>query len=171
MQYKKFLPEEISKLYEEYDEFGKDVRIQKAILNYVPEKKKNSNGDKSYFNECLSVIDINPFYHNKRIIRQKGMFLMPTNPYRSFEDNLFNMVKSEEDAWHILKINMEFNHDEAIHLMKFLDTMNINESVLFENLEGICESLNNKAFFHDDSLSVPPKAGIWDSTSRMQFRF
>lgn len=167
LQYKKFLPEEIKEMYDKYDEFGKDVRIQQAILNYVPEKKKNSAGDKGYFNEFLSVIDMKPFYHNRRIIRQKGMFLMPTNPYRSFEDNLFNMVKTEEDAWHILKINMEFSRDEAIHLMKFLDTMNINESVLFENLEGICENLNNQAFFHDDSITVSPNAGINNSTSSL----
>ena len=165
-RYKEFLPPQIATLYEQHDKFGKDVRIQKAILNYVPDRKRNNE---EYNDTFLSVINMEPFYHNRRLIRQKGLFLMPTNPYRSFEDNLFNMVRDEKDAWHILKINIDINCEEAAYLLKFLDFMNINGDVLFENLEGICENLSNKALFHNDSITVSPNTGINNSTSRKLF--
>ena len=167
LRYKDFLPPQIDRLYEQYDKFGKDARIQKAILNYVPDRKKNEEKFKDTF---LSVINMEPFYHNRRLIRQKGLFLMPTNPYRSFEDNLFNMVEKEDDAWHILKINIEVNREETAYLLKFLDFMNINGDVLFENLEGICENLSNKALFHSNSITVSPNAGINNSTSSLLFQ-
>ena len=165
-RYKFFLPPEIREMFANYYEFGKDVRIQKAVLNYVPKLKNDS---KQYKKEFLSVINIEPYYKNSRIVRQKGLFLMPTNPYRTFEDNLFNMVEDEEDAYHILRITVKCNRTSAILIQKVLDGMNINGSVLFETLEGICETLNTKPFFQNDSITVSSKAGISNASSSFMF--
>lgn len=168
-KYKKFLPPEIKSLFDTYDEFGKDVRIQDAILSYIPNLKKNGNSN--YKDEFLSVINIEPFYKNSRLVRQKGLFLMPTNPYRKFEENLFKMVEDGkyEDDYRILRINVECNRTSAILIKKALDGMNINGSVLFENLEGICDTLNAKPFFQNDSITVSPKAGINNASSSFMF--
>ena len=154
-QYKKFLPEEIKELYKDIDEFGKHPEIQKAILRYVPNIKKN-NG--LYENAFLSVINMIPDHMNSRLVRQKGSFLMPTNPYRTFEDNLFNMVLSEKDTWNILKINIEYNNETLLYMQKFLDEMNVNHSVLFENMEGICHNINAKVRIPGDAITVPRNA-------------
>ena len=154
-QYKKFLPEEIKEMYKDIDEFGKHPEIQKAILRYVPNIKKN-NG--LYENAFLSVINMTPDHMNSRLVRQKGSFLMPTNPYRTFEDNLFNMVLSEKDTWNILKINIEYNNETLLYMQKFLDEMNVNHSVLFENMEGICHNINAKVRIPGDAITVPRNA-------------
>ena len=154
-QYKKFLPDEIKAMYKELDEFGKHPDIQKAILRYVPEIKKN-NG--LYETAFMSVINMTPDHMNSRLIRQKGSFLMQTNPYRTFEDNLFNMVISPKDTWNILKINIEYNNETLLYMQKFLDEMNVNHSVLFENMEGICHNINAKVRIPGDAITVPRNA-------------
>ena len=100
-RYKEFMPLEIRNMFKKYDDFGKDVRIQDAILNYVPNLKKNcekNEKDERYRHEFCSVINIEPFYKNSRLVRQKSLFLMPTNPYRTFGENLFNMVINDDDT-------------------------------------------------------------------------
>lgn len=171
-RYKEFMPLEIKKMFKEYDDFGKDVRIQDAILNYVPNLKKASekNGkDERYRHEFCSVINIEPFYKNSRLVRQKSLFLMPTNPYRTFKENLFNMVITKKDTYHILRIKVECDRKSAILIQKVLDGMNINGSVLFETLERICETLSTKPFFQNDSITVSPQAGINNATSSFMF--
>lgn len=171
-RYKEFMPLEIKKMFKEYDDFGKDVRIQDAILNYVPNLKKASekNGkDERYRHEFCSVINIEPFYKNSRLVRQKSLFLMPTNPYRTFKENLFNMVITKKDTYHILRIKVECDRKSAILIQKVLDGMNINGSVLFETLEGICKTLSTKPFFQNDSITVSPQAGINNATSSFMF--
>lgn len=171
-RYKEFMPLEIRNMFKKYDDFGKDVRIQDAILNYVPNLKKNcekNEKDERYRHEFCSVINIEPFYKNSRLVRQKSLFLMPTNPYRTFEENLFNMVINDDDTYHILRIAVKCDRKSAILIQKVLDGMNINGSVLFETLEGICETLNTKPFFQNDSITVSPQAGINNATSSFMF--
>lgn len=156
--YKEMLPANIAYLYKKYDKFGKDTRIQKAVLNYVPNLRDKK---KPYEDEFLSVINMTPYYMNSRVIKQKGMFLIPTNPYRSFEDNLFNMVKpNSDDSWRILKINVEYDNETLLYLRKFLDEMNINNAVLFEGISDMCNDLNFKANIAGDAVTVSPNAGI-----------
>lgn len=88
------------------------------------------------------------------------MFLMPTNPFRTFEDNLFNMVEGEDDSWRILKLSVQYDDKSLLEIKKCLNDMNINKFVLFDNLDGLCESINEKTNFPDDSLAVSPNAGI-----------
>jgi len=79
----KNMPSEILDLYKN-DKFGKDPKIQKTVLNYIPNLKKNCIGD--YKQKFLSVINMTPFIMNTRLVRQQGSFLFPTNPYVSFGD-------------------------------------------------------------------------------------
>jgi len=164
-KYKKFLPKEIMKLYETYDMFGKDIKIQEAILDYVPMRKKNGDDISNTF---LSVINMEPYYKNPRMERQKGLFMMPTNPYQSFEKNLFNMVETDDESWRILKINIEYDNDSIRSLQKALDDMNINRFVLFDNLEGLCINNNTKTRLPNDSLMVSPNASIFYPNGEMR---
>ena len=58
-RYKDFLPEKILKMYNDYDKFGKDVRIQKEVINYIPELVASHS---NLSDEFLSVINMSPFY-------------------------------------------------------------------------------------------------------------
>lgn len=40
-------------------------------------------------------------------------------------------------------------------MQKFLDEMNVNHSVLFENMEGICHNINAKVRIPGDAITVP----------------
>ena len=102
---------------------------------------------------------MSPFYSNTRMIRQQGMFLMPTNPYHSFEENLFNMVDGEKDSWRLLKITVQYDDKTLLEIKKYLNDMNINKYVLFDSLDSLCESINEKTNFPNDSLAVSPNAG------------
>ncbi len=149
--YKSFLPDSILKLYNEIDQFGKDVKIQEAVLNYVPDHKKKGSNYKEIFK---SVISMTPFYMNERLDRQKGSFLLPTNPYVSFEENLFNMVQNKEDIFNIIKINTEYTDKTLLYLLKMLDEMNNNSTVLFNNTEGLCQQINFKSRLPNDALTT-----------------
>lgn len=155
--YKKFLPEKIMDLYNEYDLFGKDVRIQDKVLNYVPGLKKQGKEFKDVFK---SVINMTPFYLNERLIRQKGSFLAPTNPYCSFEENLFNMIENEDDIYRIIKVNIEYNDKSLFYILKILDEMNNNGNVLFNSIEGLCKNINYKSRLPNDSIIISPNKGI-----------
>ena len=71
------------------------------------------------------------------------------------QENLFNMVLSPKDTWNILKINIEYNNEVLLYMQKFLDEMNVNHSVLFENMEGICHNINAKVRIPGDAITVP----------------
>lgn len=154
-KYKHFLPSYIMDMYNKYDEYGKDPRIQEAVLNHVSSFNKESRRRKDEF---LSVINMAPFYQNPRMIRQKGIFLLPTNIYRSFEDNLFNMVESEDESWRILKVTIKYDNKTLLFLQKLLDEMNVNSAVLFDDMEGFCRNINTKAKMPNDSLIISPNA-------------
>lgn len=152
--YKEHLPKELAQLYEKSGEFGKTVDVQKAVWNYVrnhstqfPEVKKES-----IFN---SVINMTPFYMNVRLDRQKGSFLMPTNPYCTFEENLKSLVEKDPDGkFRVLKINVEYDDNALLYYQKFLDEMNINHAVLFNDVENICKQINYKTRLPNDALVI-----------------
>lgn len=156
-RYKDFLPREIMDLYNKYDQFGKDVRIQDKVLNYVPDLKKQKKEFKDAFK---TVINMTPYYLNERLVRQKGSFLVPTNPYCSFEENLFNMIKDRNDIFRIIKVNVEYNDKSLLYMLKFLDEMNNTSSVLFNSIEGLCKNINYKSLLPNDSIIISPNKGI-----------
>lgn len=152
--YKENLPDELKEYYKK-DEFGKSVETQKAVWNYVNNHNKDLPLEErnKLFN---SVINMTPFYMNIRLDRQKGSFLMPTNPYVTFEKNLESLVSSDPNGkFRILKINVEYDNRTLLYCQKFLDEMNINHGVLFDDIEGICKQINYKTRLPNDALIVP----------------
>lgn len=152
--YKENLPPEIKEYYK-VDEFGKNPKTQKYVWNYVKEKRKGCIGEdcKKIFR---SIINMTPFYINIRLDRQKGSFLMPTNPYVSFEENLQTLVSDDPDGkYRILKINVEYNNETLLYCQKFLDEMNINHAVLFDSVESVCQQINYKTRLPNDALIIP----------------
>lgn len=148
-EYKKYLPEEVKELYVD-DVFGKKNKTQEAIINYFnPLKDKDLEEKKQKFN---TIINTTPFNMNKRLVHQKGSFLLQANPYNSFEENLSSLVKEEDGKYKFLKINVEYDNLTLIYLQKFLDEMNINNSVLFQDIRNMCLTINNKAHLPNDAL-------------------
>ena len=152
--YKQKLADELKKFYE-HDEFGKSVETQEAVWNYIKNYKLN-NPNSDCKNIFKSVINMTPFYINPRLDRQKGSFLMPTNPYVPFEENLKSLIKPNSDEkYRILKIDVEYDNATLIYIQKFLDEMNINHAVLFNDVEGICNQINFKTRLPNDALTLP----------------
>jgi hypothetical protein len=156
-RYKEFLPEPIKTAYKK-DLFGKNPETQKMVLEYVPNLKKTAkNGEYQY--SFLSVINMTPFKMNRRLINQKGSFLFPTNPYQSFEKNLFNMIdlkKNPNDIYRVIKLNVEYDNRSLVYILNLLDMMNNNYNVLYESFEGMCQQINFKTRLPNDALIVPP---------------
>ncbi len=157
--YKKNLPRGLKKYYAS-DEFGKMPKTQEAVFNFVPNRKVDDSDDavKDVFK---SVINMTPFYMNVRLDRQKGTFLIPTNPYCTFEENLKSLVEKDKEngKFRVLKINVEYDDAMLLYYQKFLDEMNINHAVLFNDVENICKQINYKTRLPNDAL-ITPKAGI-----------
>lgn len=156
-KYKNFLPSEIKDLYDMHGLFGKDIRIQDKVLNYIPDLKKQG---KNYIETFKCVINMTPEYLNQRLNRQKGSFLFPTNPYCSFEENLFNMVEKDEEIFRIIRVNVEYNNKSLLYMLKFLDEMNNNSVVLFNSIEGLCQNINYKSRLPNDSIISSPNKVI-----------
>lgn len=157
--YKNNLPRGLKKYYAA-DEFGKMPKTQEAVFNFVPNRKVDDSDD-SVRDLFKSVINMTPFYMNVRLDRQKGTFLIPTNPYCTFEENLKSLVEKDKKngKFRILKINVEYDDNALLYYQKFLDEMNINHAVLFNDVENICKQINYKTRLPNDAL-VNPKVGI-----------
>lgn len=157
--YKDNLPRELKKYYAS-DNFGKMPKTQEAVFNFVPNRKVDDSDD-AVKNIFRSVINMTPFYMNVRLDRQKGTFLIPTNPYCTFEENLRSLVEKDkkDGKFRILKINVEYDDAMLLYYQKFLDEMNINHAVLFNDVENICKQINYKTRLPNDAL-ITPKVGI-----------
>ncbi|MDE7392260.1 MAG: FRG domain-containing protein [Treponemataceae bacterium] len=149
--YKKHLPQEIADLYKT-DKFGKLSETQEAVFDYFFKHKELSAEEQK--NTFKTVINMTPFEMNRRLIRQQGSFLMPTNPFVSFEENISNLVSCEDDKFRILKINVEYDNLTLVYLQKFLGEMNINHSVLFDDIDNLCTAINFKSHLPNDALVI-----------------
>ncbi|MDE7140734.1 MAG: FRG domain-containing protein [Treponemataceae bacterium] len=150
--YKDNLPKKLKKLYAS-DNFGKMPKTQEAVWNFVP-NYKDCVSEVDRKNIFKSVINMTPFYMNVRLDRQKGTFLIPTNPYCTFEENLKSLVEKDKKngKFRILKINVEYDDAMLLYYQKFLDEMNINHAVLFNDVENICKQINYKTRLPNDAL-------------------
>lgn len=102
---------------------------QKAVINYVLENPKRQ------------VFAVNPFRLNERLSIQQGVFLLPGDISKTFEDNL-NVNDKERDK--LTKI--EICSDAAVRraFLYNLHRMNINRATLFPGLVGFSESLRTR---------------------------
>jgi len=136
------------------------MRIQKMVLNHVPDFKKNNPNSDAFEKEFLSVTNMTPFYMNQRLVRQKGPFLFPTSPYCSFEENLLNMIKDTDDKYRIIKVDIEYDSNSLLYILKFLNEMNNTSEVLYGNVQGMCDIINFKTRLPNDAIVVSPNKGM-----------
>lgn len=81
-KYKKFLPEEINELYED-DPLGKSLKIQSKIIQNI--------------NKFSTIININPFYLNERLLIQQGLFLFSSN-FEITMEHILNVMMEKDDG-------------------------------------------------------------------------
>lgn len=142
------------------------MALFKTGIEAVMESANNYHGPKALQTSLQKkikknlVIPAEPFYINKRISAQQGLFLFPTNVSETFEKNLYdtfnfdlekiscepigrfeNIKKIREicDTRDIIKIIIP--KDKKIILNNTLRSMNINAETLFPDIEGLAVSL------------------------------
>lgn len=105
-----------------------------------------------------TVIPLEPKLLNERLSKQQGLFLMPTNPRKSFQQNLISSLKINDLELEPISIEnlIELSNvkDNKVELVKFvipkenhnkiikhLNEMNITYENLFPGLEGLAKTL------------------------------
>lgn len=107
-----------------------------------------------------TIIPLVPEMFSERLSRQQGLFLMPTNPEKSFFENLNSAFRKNEKSLDVIKFNDLINESENIKLnteleilkinlpkelnkeiIKYLRKMNITAEILFPGLDGLAKSL------------------------------
>ncbi|MBP1638450.1 MAG: hypothetical protein H6Q17_33 [Bacteroidetes bacterium] len=114
-----------------------------------------------------TIIPLEPKLLNERLSKQQGLFLMPTNPEKSFSDNLKSALKTDKiDLQEITiekLIELSLKRDqEPIEIIKFilpkhthkeiirrLTGMNITYETLFPGLDGLAKSLTQTQIERD----------------------
>lgn len=88
----------------------------------------------------LMVFASSSFRQNQRLTLQQGTFLITGDVTQSFRSNLYStLVPDNEEHVQLFVIDVTRNLKEGI--LKMLRRMNINNAVLFPDLDGFCESL------------------------------
>jgi len=88
----------------------------------------------------LMVFASSSFRQNQRLTLQQGTFLITGDVTQSFRSNLYStLVPDNEEHVQLIVIDVTRNLKEGI--LKMLRRMNINNAVLFPDLDGFCESL------------------------------
>lgn len=107
-----------------------------------------------------TVIPLEPKLLSERLSRQKGLFLMPTNPEKTFIDNLKSAFKLQElkfehlDIGELIRMSKSGELDIKINIIKIiipknlhsdivkhLTEVNITSETLFPGLDGLARSL------------------------------
>jgi hypothetical protein len=122
-------------------------------------KKRNCDTSRNDTSFCPLYMDINrtaefvhlenPFYLNKRLIIQQGVFLCAGNVNISFCDNLKNM-KGWDDRNNVVKLDFALGMGQIRKFIMMLDRMNVDSSVLFPGVDGIARSLREQVFRYSD---------------------
>jgi FRG domain-containing protein len=86
----------------------------------------------------LSVWPINPFRLNERLTLQKGLFLAPGQPTRSFVENLL-ALPGHDDRANVARFIVR--HSLIPQIAKELYDTNVTEATLFPGLDGFARSL------------------------------
>ena len=118
------------------------------------------------------ILIIHPEFVNERIVRQQGLFLMPSNIQISFHDCMNNLIWSEpvisetmsRDRFmeslvdttksssnpYIILFKLIIPNRLKLKLVSMLNQINVTAETLYPGLEGLCKSLNH---IRDKSLS------------------
>lgn len=121
-----------------------------TIINTIAKDKSLTYCDKRLIKDCAVIFSVlenkndgfymaNPFRLNDRLTVQQGVFVIPCNIKKSFQENVnvSEKLKSGLMKKYVLTIKRKFQKDLLSHLRQ----MNINSAVLFPGLQGFAESL------------------------------
>jgi hypothetical protein len=87
------------------------------------------------------VVPVRPFRSNDRVHAQQGLFLCPTDITRTFDENLREMVDSQEAKKRIIKLKIR----KSLHrqILAELRAMNISYETLYPGLEGFAKCMKD----------------------------
>ena len=130
------------------------TRCWKKFKHTLPERHQRriekDDKDRKTLNWVLAQFDhsgicpVNPFRLNERLAVQRGTFLLPLNPYETFEDNFKESIQRDKSMFKKIKIkcSREFLKESLTELQK----MNISHITLFPGIDGFARSLNTTVF-------------------------
>lgn len=96
------------------------------------------------------VYPINPFRLTERLVAQKGVFVIPGDISKTFEENL-SRLQGYDDKNNLVKLKIP--HRKQKEFLKKLNDMGINRANLFPGLDGFAKSL----------AVYPPPAALYGS--------
>lgn len=101
------------------------------------------------------VFPILPIFSHQRINIQQGLFLVPTNMFISFEDNLKNTFNGQTDevTTHAIR---KFNIPNKLkpEIITELNYMNINDATLFPGIEGFSKFVSKKHLLFEETNKI-----------------
>ena len=121
--------------------------------------------------DLTTVVPLNPYRLNQRLIIQQGHFLVPTNVRVSFEANLAAALKemakyapsdseimaSDKTPEKPLK-KIVIHADPKLYreILRSLRSMNVSRATLFPGLDGFSQSLGNRLGAPDELIPISP---------------
>jgi hypothetical protein len=98
------------------------------------------------------------FRLNQRLTIQQGTFLIAGDITKSFQKNLFNPKIYPNDGSHVQKCIIVVSPESKLKIINKLREMNINDAVLFPDLDGFSQSLWTRVGLpFKDKLSIQEK--------------
>jgi hypothetical protein len=91
----------------------------------------------------VRVAPLNPMRLSARLGVQQGTFLVPLSPEQSFEDNLTASLRGRDGV--IRKFVIQCPEEEVVKGLTFLQRVNISHLSLFQGLDGLAASLNERS--------------------------
>lgn len=99
------------------------------------------------------VLPVNSLRLNERQVTQQGLFFLPGDVTKSFEDNILSTASLPDLCNHVKKLVIQTTPKFLKEIYIELAAMNISEASLFPGLDGFARSL--RAFARQESSSVP----------------
>lgn len=116
------------------DLLSEENELRFGDINFAREAFRKRNGEQQF------VFAYEPLLKNERIVRQQGVFLVPSSNYQTFDKILSGYSFDTKDfAYKIL-----FDKGLRLEALQNLKLMNISHEVLFPGVDGFCRSLSLK---------------------------
>jgi hypothetical protein len=93
------------------------------------------------------VYNVTPFRLNERLTVQQGLFLLPGDITRPFEENLQAAGYENASETNLIRFKIDCSGDERREILEQLHHMNMNRATLFPGLSGYAESLKTRLAF------------------------
>lgn len=142
-----------------------NYKIHKLLRLKKPDCEDKTWYDAKVFEKLFQNIDnekfvyaMTPFYHNIRLMIQRGFFICPSNVKITWHDNLKSMIKNHDYSTNIkplqkIIVKWENNHKGRNEILNELYEMNIHQATLFPDLDGFSQSLRTR-FASPQSLGL-----------------